>query len=229
MEKGKLYGVSVGPGDPELMTLKAVRVIEACDCIAAPRTKGVNTLALDIAAKAADISGKETIYLDFNMKGSASERAEAHEHIAAQVTEKLDEEKDVALLNLGDATLYGTWSYIEKIVLDAGYECETVSGVTSFCASAAKLHKSLTKIHLPLHIIPGISNDDIASDLRLPGTKVLMKSGSALPEIQATLEELGMIEKASMVVNCGLEDERVLDHMEVVGDEGYFVTVLVED
>lgn len=229
MGKGILYGVSVGPGDPELMTLKAVKVIEACPVIAAPRTKGENTLALDIAKGAADVSGKEIIFLDFNMKGGHDVRTSAHRTIASQVMEKLDEGKDVALLNLGDATLFGTWSYIEKIVMDAGYACETVSGVTSFCASAAKLHTSLTKMHLPLHIVPGISGDDIEDELRLPGTKVLMKSGSALPQVMETLENLGMADKASMVVNCGLPNERVLDHMEVVGDEGYFVIVLVGD
>lgn len=229
MDKGVLYGVSVGPGDPELMTLKAVKAIKACPVIAAPRTKGENTLALDIAKGAVDVSEKEIIYLDFNMKGGHAGRAAAHRTIAQQVMEELAAGKDVALLNLGDATLFGTWSYIEKIVMDAGYTCETVSGVTSFCASAAKLHKSLTKMHLPLHIIPGISDDDIAADLQLPGTKVLMKSGSALPKVMETLEDLHMADKASMVVNCGLPDERVLDHMEVIGDEGYFVIVLVGD
>ena len=229
MSRGTLYGVSVGPGDPELMTIKAAKTIEACPVIAAPRTKGENTLALDIAKGAASVEGKEIIYLDFNMKADHEARMAAHRQIAEQVIEKLDEGKDVALLNLGDATLYGTWSYIEKRIMDAGYACETVSGVTSFCASAAKLHKSLTKMNLPLHILPGNSGVDIEGELELSGTKVLMKSGSALPDIKKKLEDLGMADKASMVVNCGLPDERVLDHLEVLGDEGYFVIVLVED
>lgn len=228
LRAGKLYGVSVGPGDPELMTLKAVKAIEKCAVIAAPRTKGGRTLAFDIAKSAVDILDKELMFLDIEMGASRDARAEMYREAAAQIASKLDEGKGVALLNLGDATLFGTWSHIERIMMDAGYECETVSGVTSFCASAAKLHTSITQANLPLRIIPG-SYADLAGELELPGTKVIMKSASALPGIVRTLEEAGMFDHASMVVNCGLAGERVLDHVEVTGDEGYFVTILVED
>ena len=225
MPKGTLYGVSVGPGDPELMTLKAVRVIRSCPVIAAPRVR-TRTLALDIARASVDLSGKQIIYLDFAMGAEKGSRDDVHRQMAREVFAVLDQGQDVALLNLGDATLFGTWSYLEALTRQAGYETETVSGVTSFCASAARLHASLTEMEQPLHIIPGYS-EDLEAELKLPGTKVLMKSGRALPQVKAVIDKLGLADKAQMVVNCGLPDERALDHLEVVGDEGYFAIVLV--
>ena len=227
MRNGTLYGVSVGPGDPELITVKALKAIAACPVIAAPRTKGAHTLALDIVRGATDLAGKEVVYLDFPMAAFSGDRDDVHQILAEQVFSHLDAGEDVALLNLGDATLYGTWSYIEAIAQGAGYTTATISGVTSFCAAAAALGTSLTEMEQPLHIIPGTS-DDLAAELSLPGTKVLMKSGRSLPAVAATLKELGMLDKASMVVNCGLPGERVCPTLEVTGDEGYFAVVLVK-
>lgn len=229
MAKGVLCGVSVGPGDPDLMTLAAVKAIKRCPVVAAPRTKGENTLALDIARASVDMSGKEICLLDFKMAKFHGDRDAVHAGLADQLCAHLDAGRDVAMLNLGDATLYATWSHIERIVRGRGYGTETIPGVNSFCASAAKLHTSLTKMHLPLHIIPAKSSQNMEEVLQLPGTKVIMKSGRALPDVKDALERLDMADKASMVVNCGLPGERVLDHVEANGDEGYFVTVLVGD
>ena len=228
LKAGKLYGVSVGPGDPELMTLKAVQTIERCPVVAAPRTRGAHTLALDIAQAALDISQKEILFLDFEMGAADDDRTAMYRAAAEELMERLDGGKDVSLLNLGDASVYGTWSYVEQVARDAGYTCETVPGVTSFSATAAKLHTSLTKAQLPLRIIPG-SYEQLERELELPGTKVIMKAGRALSDIAQVIDQMGLHEHASMVVDCGLEGERVLEKMEVTGDEGYFVTILVDD
>lgn len=228
MKSGKLYGVSVGPGDPELMTLKALKAIRDCSVIATPRTRGSMTLALDIARKNIDMDTYELLFLDIDMHAPREEQDRTYRDFAQQIMRKLDDGSNVAMLNLGDASLYSTWSYVEQVVTSEGYECETVPGVTSFCASAAKLNTSLTQPDAPLRIIPA-SYHELDEELRLPGTKVLMKLGRQLPKLVETLEEQGLSEHASMVVNCGLDDERVLDHVEALGDEGYFVTILVDD
>jgi precorrin-2/cobalt-factor-2 C20-methyltransferase len=100
-------------------------------------------------------------------------------------------------------------------------------GVTSFCAVAAQLGRSLTEMDLPLHIIPA-SGMDLDAALTLPGTKVLMKSGSAIHETVAALGRAGLLKRASMVADCGLPSERVFrDLREIPENVSYFATILV--
>ena len=108
--KGVLYGVSVGPGDPELLTLKALRTIQACPVVAAPRTKGGGMVALDIARQAADLSGKEILPLDFSMSPDPAVRAAAHAAAVQLVRARLDPGQAVAMPNLGDVSIYATCS-----------------------------------------------------------------------------------------------------------------------
>lgn len=229
MEYGKLYGVSTGPGDPQLMTVKAIKCIENCGVIAAPRTKGSNCMALDIIKGIMDVSDKEIIYLDFAMKKDEDLLNSTHRQQADQVEKYLKEGRDVAMLNIGDASLFGTFCYVRELVEADGFESITIPGVTSFCAVAAELGMSLTSMGKPMTIIPG-SFDNVDTELDRPGSKVIMKSASALPAVKQLLEEKGIIDKASMVANCGLENQIVIKNMkDAKGDEGYFVTVLVQE
>ena len=222
MHKGKLFGIGVGPGDPELMTVGAIRIIEACPVIACPRTKYAHTLALDIASKAVDVSAKKILYVDFGMSTSTTQ---------PDLTPLLDclaAGEDIAYLTIGDISLYTTWTRIEHAAREAGFETDAVAGVPSFCAAAAALHASLTEPDEPLRIIPGgCADEELERELALPGTKVIMKSGRELPRVAALIDELGFADHASMVVNCGLPGERICDHLEVTGDEGYFTIVIV--
>ena len=217
MKKGTFYGVGVGPGDPELLTLKAIRAMEHCPVIAAPETRGEKTLALDIARGAVDLSGNTILTLEF------------HRTQARAVMEYLDQGQDVAMLNLGDVSIYSTFSYLLEIIKEAGYETEVIPGVPSFCAVAALLQQSLTVMRQPLHIIPG-GHGNLEEHLSLPGTKVLMKSGKSLPEVRETLDKLGLSHKASLVQNCGLPDEKVCrDLAEGIPEAGYFTTIVIKE
>ena len=130
--KGVLYGVSVGPGDPELLTLKALRTIQACPVVAAPRTKGGGMVALDIARQAADLSGKEILPLDFSMSPDPAVRAAAHAAAAQLVRARLDAGQDVAMLNLGDVSIYATCSYLIGQLRAQGYATARVAGGAQF-------------------------------------------------------------------------------------------------
>lgn len=229
MIKGILYGVSTGPGDPEHMTLKALRCLERVPVIAAPRTRGRNSRALDIVRANVDISGKEIAYLDFSMKKDADVLESTHQQQAKQIEAFLKEGKDVAMLNIGDASLFGTWCYIRDLVEADGFDSVTIPGVTSFCAVAAELGQSLTTMADPLVIIPG-SFENVSGELDRPGTKVLMKSGSALGQVKQLLIEKGLADRSSMVADCGLPNQRVFrDIRESSDNEGYFVTILVRE
>ena len=163
MEKrnGVLYGVSVGPGDPELMTLKAVRCLEKCPVIAAPQTAGGRMLALDIARGAVGLDGKTILPLRFAMSRDPEVLRASHEEAARAVKEYLDAGQDVAMLNLGDVSVYATFGYLQEILEAEGYKTVRIPGVPSFCAAAARLGQPLTGgMEAPLTIATGDEGAD---------------------------------------------------------------------
>ncbi|MGN0692172.1 MAG: precorrin-2 C(20)-methyltransferase, partial [Oscillospiraceae bacterium] len=224
---GKLFGIGTGPGDPELMTLKAVRIINECEVIAAPRTSGKNTAAFDIASQVCDMSQKEIIYMDFTMGGADAD--ELHQKAANNICKALSEGKNAAFLTIGDITVYSTFSYIAEIVERRGYETELCPGVTSFCAAAAAAKRSLTEKDSPLVVIPS-SCAEIGSLLDIRGTKVIMKSGRRITAVKHLLAERGMTDSTYAVCSCGMADEHIYDDIaELPDDCGYFTTVIAED
>ena len=113
MEKqGVFYAVSVGPGDPELLTRQACRVLADCPVVAAPRMKSGRMLALDIAAGAVDTQGKTILPLDFTMERSEAVREDSYRMAAAAIEAELSAGRDVAMVNLGDVSVYATAYYI---------------------------------------------------------------------------------------------------------------------
>ena len=228
MEKqGVFYAVSVGPGDPELLTRQACRVLEACDVIAAPRTKANRMLALDIAGGAVDMRGKTILPLDFTMARDAAVREESYRTAAAAIETALAAGRDVAMVNLGDVSVYATAYYILERIRADGFETVMCPGVTSFCAVAARLGRSLTRMEEPLHILPG--SMDMDSALTLEGTKVLMKSGRSIRETVDALERHGLAARAGMVADCGLETEQVYTDLRQLPEEiSYFATIVAD-
>ena len=223
--KGKFYGVSVGPGDPEYMTLKAVRLLNECPVIAAPRTEKKKNIALEIAGSVVALNEKEILYLDFLMGRDQRATEARHRELAVLVAKKLDEGKNVAMLSLGDASVYATYGYLQRLLRAQGYETETIAGVTSFCACAAKLDLSLTSARLPLRIIPG-DYPGLETELTAEGTKVIMKQGKGLDRVKAALKKCGLLEKARLVENCGLEGERIYHDLDQ-REYGYFSTIII--
>ena len=229
MKRGVCYGVGVGPGDPELITLKAVRVLERCPVIAAPRTKGGEMLALDIVRRAVDLTGKTVLPLAFTMSQDRAVLRAAHEAAADAIQVHLDRGEDVAMPNLGDVSIYATWGYVMDVLRGRGYETAMIPGVPSFCAAAARLNATLVRWGSPLHVIP-VGGNPLAPLVEQPGGKVLMKAGRNLPAIVEALRETGQLSRAALVENCGLPAERVwTDLTEVPGDAGYFTTVIVKE
>ena len=126
MGNGILYGVSVGPGDPELLTLKAARVLARCAVVAAPQTPAGGMLALDIARQAVDLSAKRILPLRFAMSRDAQTREAAHRAAIQALRAELDAGGDVALLNLGDVTVYSSFGRIQGDLVAAGYRVEMI-------------------------------------------------------------------------------------------------------
>lgn len=225
-KKGCLYGVGVGPGDPELMTLKAVRILRECPVIAIPHEKKEKCVAYQIARKAVpEIEEKECLCLPMPMTKDREALEESHSRAARQTADCLAQGKDVALITLGDATVYSTCLYIHDRVKKMGFETGIVSGVPAFCAAAARLDAPLVSGAQELHVIP--ASYQIGEALSLPGVKVLMKAGRKMGKVKELLREKGL--DVQMVENCGMENERIYETPEEIPeDAGYYSLLIVK-
>lgn len=226
-EKGKLYGVSVGPGDPELLTCKALRVLREVDCIAVPKVGSGARTALGIVR--GFLEGKRIVDCSTPMSKDRAVLDAAHEKIADVLAAELDEGRDVAYITLGDASVYSTYFYVHERIVARGYEAEVVPGVPSFCAAAARLGRPLCEGSEALLIVP-VSTGDVDALLDVPANKVLMKSGKSLMELKGTLAAHGLLADASLVADCGMPGEQVFERFsEVEEPMGYFSLVVVKD
>ena len=222
-----VYGVGVGPGDPELMTLKAVRLIRENDIIAVPGKDPKESVAYRIAAGAVpEIEEKTIISVYMPMVKDRELIDKEHRKGAKIIEEYLDQGKNVVYLTLGDSCVYCTFSYIQHILETDGYNVELVNGIPSFCAAAARLNISLTEWDEPLHVIPAAHKSEEALDL--DGTYVLMKSASYMKQVKELLKASG--KDAVCVENCGMETEKIYRSTEEIPDDaGYFSLIIAKD
>ena len=215
MSKGIVYGVGVGPGDPEMMTLKAVRLIKENDIIAVPGKIPEDAVAYKIAVQAVpELADKELVPIYMPMVMDRKVQAENHRKGADLIESYLREGRDVVYLTLGDP------------IEDDGYETCLVSGIPSFCAAAARLGISIVEWNEDMHVIPAAHK--LESGLDLPGNYVLMKSGSHMKEVKEILRSSGR--ETRMVENCGMPDEKTYDSVDEIPDEaGYFSLIIAKE
>lgn len=227
MKQGKLYGIGVGPGDPELMTCKAVRLIQECDVVAVPKGGTGEQTALSIAAQW--IGDKQVLHCDMPMTRDKEVLNACHDQAADDICALLDTGKTVVFLTLGDPAVYSTYWYVHRRVEARGYAVEIVPGVPSFCAVAARLGQALCEGSQMLHIIPA-SHNATEEGLALPGNKILMKAGRSILEVRDLLEAQGKGDTAALVERCGMEGERVVRDLRELDDPtGYFSVILVRE
>ena len=227
MCKGKLFGVGVGPGDKELITLKALRIIEEADIIAVPLMKSGERTAFNIIEEY--IGDKPVIDCIMPMNKDFSELRKNYLKISDVIEEKLAEGKNIAFITLGDPTVYSSYMRINSIILERGYETEIIPAVTSFCAAAARLNMSLCERDEPLVIIPA-SYDNVREGIKLNGTKVLMKSGRSVFDIRDILNEENLLDKSVMVERCGMENEKIYKNLnELDYKSNYFSVIIVKE
>ena len=224
--RGIVYGVGVGPGDPELMTLKAVRIIREGDVIAFPGQVSQESVAYKTAAAAVpEIARKELLPINMPMVKDRELMKKAHEEGAKLIESYLDQGKNVVYPVLGDVTIYSSFNYLQHILEADGYRVCLISGVPSFCAAAASLNISLAEWDEPLHIIPAVHRTEELS--AGDGNYVLMKSGSHMKEIKDLLEKTGMQVRA--VENCGMETEKLyMSQDEIPDNAGYFSLLIAK-
>ena len=149
-----------------------------------------------------------------------------HEENADIIAKYLDEGKNVVYITLGDSTVYCTFTYLQTILERKGYETQLVSGITSFCAAAARLNIPLAEWNEEIHVVPAAHK--LQHELDQPGTYVLMKSASYMKETKDTLRKSGKAVQA--VENCGMPGEKIYRDLEEIPDEaGYFSLIIAKD
>ena len=223
--KGIFYGVGIGPGDPGLMTLKAVRLIEKSENIAFPGEVPGETLAYRIVTGELDLTGKNLIGLSFPMSNDREYVAECHRKNADTVTAILDEGKDVILPVLGDPGVYSTFSYVADLVKERGYETAVIPGITSFCAAAAEESTNLIYGDEQLHVLPNAQNAE--EHLMLSGTKVFMKTTKNAAKVMKLAEDRGL--DVTAFENCTMEDRKVYHSSQEAEKAGYYTLVVVKE
>ncbi|AAK79347.1 precorrin-2/cobalt-factor-2 C20-methyltransferase [Clostridium acetobutylicum] len=215
----KIYGIGVGPGDSELLTIKAVKAIKKCEVIVAPSAmKGKRSIALNIAKEYIN-KDAEIMVLHFPMGGEEQEE-KIYDAFKA-VEEKLLEGKNVGFLTIGDPFVYSTYIYLLKHIEDKGYQTETIPGITSFSACASLANEPLVIGDEPLLIIPGNRLEAIKDEKNV----VIMKVYKREEEILNTLEEKGF--NYVCVKKAGREGQKITRSREEIINEKEYMSLII--
>lgn len=230
--KGKLYGIGVGPGDSELLTVKGARLIGEADVIITPKTeKKDGSVALTIANPYIQ-EHTEIVPVVFPMVLNDSEQQEGWEEARRIIVGLLDAGKQVVFLTLGDPMFYSTYMYVYRLVEQAGYEIETVPGVTAYCAIGARLGYPIVEKEEVLAIVPATApKDKIDKVLAVADDAVIMKVYRNFGEVQDILKKYDMADNAVMISRCGLDGEEIYEAVDSLPRDlklNYLSTILTK-
>lgn len=223
MKTGAFYGIGIGPGDPELITLKGVRILSQCRRVFVPKARtAADSVALRIAGQHLRADA-EVIELVFPMTQDRAELSERWEESARQVAAALKTGEDACFLTLGDSLLYSTYIYLLRALKNhvPDLRVVTVPGVTAFSAAAALTHFPIGERKEPVTIVPAA--DDVAAverAIETGGTVVLMKVGKRLGSIVDLLERVGVIDRAVFIARAGQKGERIETDLRKLRGEG---------
>ncbi|MBR1721216.1 MAG: precorrin-2 C(20)-methyltransferase [Treponema sp.] len=212
MNKGIFYAVSTGPGKREMLTLQATEILRECHVIFYPESEK-NNIALDSISRIPGLalSQKTLIPCRFSMTQDKQKSSAEYGAIVKVCENFLREGKSVAMLSIGDVSLYSTAARTARLIQSHGFEVCLLPGVNSFSAAACASALSLCEQDEKLSIIPGDAfyiEGKLKSALQDEGTKVLMKMGRHLRKIVSLLQEMDLIQKSTLVQKATLEGEK---------------------
>lgn len=225
--RGVFYGVGVGPGDPELMTIKAWRVISQTPVIAYPKPNRQESLARRIAARFIPDDAVE-LPIEIPMCGDREHAREAYDTALPLLAAHLDAGRDVAFLCEGDPFFYGSFMHLFARMA-AGHETVVVPGVTSLTASAAAIGRPLASRNDLLKVLPApLGNERLRSEIQTAESVAIIKVGQHFERIKSLLVELRLADRAIMVERATSSEERILKLTDVAeGERPYFSTILI--
>ena len=226
---GTFYGIGVGPGDPELLTVKAIDALKKIDVLIAPKTeKKSDSVALSIARPYLKPS-VEIIFQTFPMVRDFAAEKKIFEANTDEILKNLRGGKNVGFATLGDPMFYSTYIYIFRLLEPCGVKIVTIPGVPAFLAIAAQIGRPLAYGNDILTIIPATAElDAIKNFLDKADATVLMKVYKNFPEVVDALKNFGLLDEAILVSRCGLDDEKIISDVAAHKDEplNYLSTIL---
>ncbi len=234
MNYGKLYGVGVGPGASDLLTLRALKVLQTVPVIAIPRRSEFDpSVAWTIAQPVVgSIPDQERLFLEFPMTKDSTRLKPAWETAFAKIGERLEKGLSVAFISEGDPFVYSTFIYLynEAPLRWPGISIEVVPGLSSLTAISAVTGIPLADGQERVAILPATyGTEDLARYLEEFDTVVLMKVSSVMPQIVATLEKLGLSDKAVYVSKATMAQQKIVWDLPSIKNDhcDYFSMVVI--
>jgi len=232
MTKGKFIGVGIGPGDPNLLTLRAVDTLKHADVICTPRSENKeDSIAYGIVGQFCE--GKTVLDMSFSMAPVHADRREFWMRHAHHIAGLCDEGKTVAFVTLGDPGLFSSFEYVVRLVreISPSTDIETIPGITSIAASTAALGISLAQAEEGVTIQP--CSRVLVKDAawwKMFDCVVVMKIGKRLPLLIKRLNELSLLGHASLVKRAGFSDTSIIKGTALIDCAtklGYLATMIV--
>ena len=227
MKKGRFYGIGVGVGDPENITVKATKRLHEVDVIVLPEAKsGEGSTAFNIVKEYVK-PDVEQLFLEFPMIKDMEARKVFRKNNADKISEELEKGKNVAFLTIGDPMTYSTYTYVLEHISD-DVEIETIAGITSFNSIAARLNIPLMIGDEDLKVVSVNRKTDVYKEIENNQNLVLMKISRDFEKIKKAIIETGNKENAVIVSNCGKENEVFYWDIESVEEVPYFSTMILK-
>ena len=227
MKKGKFYGIGVGVGDPENITVKATKRLHEVDVIVLPEAKsGEGSTAFNIVKEYVK-PDVEQLFLEFPMIKDVEARKVFRKNNADVISAELEKGKKVAFLTIGDPMTYSTYTYVLEYIAD-DVEVETIAGITSFNSIAARLNVPLMIGDEDLKVVSVNRKTDIYKEIENNDNLVLMKISRNFEKIKKAIIETGNKENAVIVSDCGKDNEVVYWDIESVEEVPYFSTMILK-
>ena len=227
MKKGKFYGIGVGVGDPENITVKATKRLHEVDVIVLPEAKsGEGSTAFNIVKEYVK-PDVEQLFLEFPMIRDVEARKVFRKNNAGKINVELEKGKKVAFLTIGDPMTYSTYTYVLEHISD-DVEVETIAGITSFNSIAARLNTPLMIGDEDLKVVSVNRKTDVYKEIENNDNLVLMKISRDFEKIKKAIIETGNKENAVIVSDCGKENEVFYWDIESVEKVPYFSTMILK-
>jgi precorrin-2/cobalt-factor-2 C20-methyltransferase len=228
-KRGKLYGIGVGPGDTELLTLKAAKILKTVPVIFSPKSsKEKESIALSIVKPVIEGRNdyKKLMLVEpiFPMIENNDELEKVWTSASELIAQYLDSGRDVAFITLGDPSVFSTYAYVQKKLI-GDYEIETVPGITSFTACAAARNKALVEQNQILTIVPKI-DDRLEHVLEYSDSVVLMKASRNTSQLEETIEKKERPKEIYSVQNCTRENEKIIEGFS--NEKPYLTTTIIK-
>lgn len=206
---GTAYGLGVGPGDPELLTLKALRILRDAPVVAFPAPDHGDSLTRAIVAPHLS-NGRTEIAIRVPMTVQRFPAQEVYDRAAKELGAHLDAGRDVAVLCEGDPFLYGSFMYLFARLAER-YPVEVVPGVSSLTACAATLGAPLAARNDVLAVIPApLDEDDLRQRLAAADAAAIVKIGRHFTKVRAVLSDLGLLDRSRYIEHATMENQRIL-------------------